>query len=255
MAVCCSSDFGEFARALLLRLEQPRVLDGDHRLVGEGLDQLDLLLGERPYGSALQDKHANWNPLTKKWHAEDCAKVAESCEFTEGVFRISKNIRNLNGFALQQNSADYTAASRCKYRIFCMFIELGRVTVACCYVVACILPDRSEDCALIGLAQTCRRLDQRVEHLRQIECRAADDLEHIGGGGLLLQRFRKLTRALLSASNSRVFSMAITAWSAKVSTSSICFSVNGRLQRGRKQVTPIGSPPEEAARRGLSESS
>ena len=67
---------GKFARALLLRLEQSRVLDGDHRLIGEGLDQLDLLLGERPYGSALQDKHANWNPLSKKWHAEDCAKVA-----------------------------------------------------------------------------------------------------------------------------------------------------------------------------------
>ena len=31
-----------------------------------------------------------------------------------------------------------------------------------------------------------------------------------------------------SSSNSRVFSMAITAWSAKVLTSSICLSVNGR---------------------------
>ena len=28
--------FGEFARALLLRLEQSRVLDGDDRLIGEG---------------------------------------------------------------------------------------------------------------------------------------------------------------------------------------------------------------------------
>src|SRR5207247_1490145 len=26
----------------------------------------------------------------------------------------------------------------------------------------------------------------------KIECRAADDLEHVGGGGLLLQRFAKL---------------------------------------------------------------
>ena len=34
-----------------------------------------------------------------------------------------------------------------------------------------------------------------------------------------------------SASNSRVFSMAITAWSAKVATSSICLSVNGREWR------------------------
>ena len=113
VAVCCSSD-SELSAALLLRLEQPRVLDRDHRLVSEGLDQLDLLVSEWPYGSPVQDKQANWNPLAKKRHPEDCAIVAESCDLTEGVFRISENIWNLNGFALQQNSADYAAASRCK---------------------------------------------------------------------------------------------------------------------------------------------
>ena len=34
----------QLALARLLRLEQPRVLDGDDGLVGEGLDQLDLLV-------------------------------------------------------------------------------------------------------------------------------------------------------------------------------------------------------------------
>ena len=34
--------------------------------------------------------------------------------------------------------------------------------------------------------------DQRIEHGLQIEGRAADDLEHVGGGGLLLQRFAQL---------------------------------------------------------------
>src|SRR5207342_1241526 len=37
-----------------------------------------------------------------------------------------------------------------------------------------------------------RRLGQRIEHGLQIEGRAADDLEYIGGGGLLLQRFAQL---------------------------------------------------------------
>ena len=41
VAVCCSSEFTQLA-------EQPRVLDGDDRLGGEVLDQLDLLVGERP---------------------------------------------------------------------------------------------------------------------------------------------------------------------------------------------------------------
>ena len=39
VAVCCSNDFLEF-------LEQPHVFDGDHRLVGEGFEQLDLRRGE-----------------------------------------------------------------------------------------------------------------------------------------------------------------------------------------------------------------
>ena len=78
-------------------------------MVSEGLDQLDLLVSEWPYRGPVQDKQANSNCLTKKRHPEDCAKVAESCDFTEGVFRISENIRNLNGFALQQNAPDYTA--------------------------------------------------------------------------------------------------------------------------------------------------
>jgi len=97
--------FGEFARALLLRLEQPRVLDRDDRLVGKGLDQLDLLLSEWPYGSAMQKEQANGSPLPQKRHAKDRTKIPESCRFTEGIFRISKYVWNLNRFALQQNSA------------------------------------------------------------------------------------------------------------------------------------------------------
>ena len=37
-----------------------------------------------------------------------------------------------------------------------------------------------------------QRFDERIEHGLQIEGRAADHLEHVGGGGLLLQRFAQL---------------------------------------------------------------
>ena len=47
------------------------------------------------------------------------------------------------------------------------------------------------------LAQPRRRLDERIEHHLQVEGRAADDLEHVGGGGLLLERLGELARALL----------------------------------------------------------
>ncbi len=48
----------------------------------------------------------------------------------------------------------------------------------------------------VRLAQPRRRFDQRIEHHLQIEGRAADDLEHVGGRGLLLQRFGEIVRAL-----------------------------------------------------------
>src|SRR5262249_61270201 len=52
------------------------------------------------------------------------------------------------------------------------------------------------DNARIRFAQTSGRLDQRVKHGLQIEGRSADDLEYVGGGGLLLQRFGEVIRAL-----------------------------------------------------------
>ena len=39
--------FGNFALLRLHLIEQPHILDRDHRLVGEGGDQLDLLVRER----------------------------------------------------------------------------------------------------------------------------------------------------------------------------------------------------------------
>jgi hypothetical protein len=48
------------------------------------------------------------------------------------------------------------------------------------------------DGSLISAAQTGRRCDQRIKHGLEIEGRAANDLEHVGSGGLLLQRFAQL---------------------------------------------------------------
>ena len=55
VAVCCWRDFRQLFRARLHLLEQPHVLDRDHRLVGESLNELDLLIGER-----FNDAGASW---------------------------------------------------------------------------------------------------------------------------------------------------------------------------------------------------
>ena len=48
VAVSCSSASVRYGVLGLQLGEQPRVLDGDGRLVGEGLQQRDLTVGERP---------------------------------------------------------------------------------------------------------------------------------------------------------------------------------------------------------------
>ena len=65
-------------------------------------------------------------------------------------------------------------------------------------------------------------------HRVEIDGRAADDLEHVAGRGLVVERFLQIVGAWRNSVRSRAFSMAITAWAAKFSTSSICFSVKGR---------------------------
>ena len=70
--------------------------------------------------------------------------------------------------------------------------------------------------SIVGVAQATRRLGQRIEHRLQIERRAADNLQHVGGRGLLLQRLVRSRVFACTSLNSRTFSMAITAWSAKV---------------------------------------
>ena len=77
VAVCCSSASVKLARARLHLVEQPHVLDRDHRLVGEGGDQFDLLVGERPYRRALQDDDADRPSFAQQRDAEHGPRAAD----------------------------------------------------------------------------------------------------------------------------------------------------------------------------------
>ena len=88
-------------------------------------------------------------------------------------------------------------------------------------------------------AEAVRLFQDRVEYRREIAGRGIDDLQHLGGRGLLLQGLAQ------SRSMSRAFSIAMTACSAKVRTSSICRSVNGSTRCTREA--------DDADRRALSQ--
>ena len=55
----------------------------------------------------------------------------------------------------------------------------------------------AKDHAVFGAAQPCGGRYKSVEHRLEIECRAADDLQHLGGRGLLVQCLGQLARTLL----------------------------------------------------------
>src|SRR5262249_43933756 len=77
--------------------------------------------------------------------------------------------------------------------------------------------------------------NKSLKHRLQIKSRATDDLEHIGGGGLLLERFAKLAEQA-SVLNRNDCLMA------EGSTSSICLSVNGRESPRCSVNTPTIAP-------------
>ena len=61
VAVCCFSNLAQF-------VEQPRVLDGDHGLVSECGDQLDLLVGERSHTRSALTKNPDQHSLRTSAH-------------------------------------------------------------------------------------------------------------------------------------------------------------------------------------------
>src|SRR5262245_36524323 len=66
----------------------------------------------------------------------------------------------------------------------------GRIAVSrhCTIDVA----DRQKNKGILGFAESGCRFYQRVENLLQIKRRAANDLEHVGGCGLLPQGLREV---------------------------------------------------------------
>src|ERR1043166_5752151 len=78
-------------------IEQACVLDGNHRLVGEGGHQFDLLVGKGLNLEAVQHHHADRLALSQQWDPEGGAKAGRFLSFDEIELPIGQNIVNLNG--------------------------------------------------------------------------------------------------------------------------------------------------------------
>src|SRR3954470_9307803 len=112
--------------------------------------------------------------------------------FAQAIFRVIQDIRDLKNLSLEQDPPGNARSSRRKSKVLDVFSELWRVTVTRCRIKPRV--SRTQDLSTIGVAQPCCRLDQCAKHGLRIEGRAADDLKHVGGGGLLLQRLAQLVK-------------------------------------------------------------
>ena len=92
------------ARPLFLGLEQARVLNGDDRLIGERLHELDLLVGKRRNICAREREHANGSAFSQHWNAEMTPIPAARLITGSGEFAVRQNIREVNGLAFQEHT-------------------------------------------------------------------------------------------------------------------------------------------------------
>ena len=169
-------------------VEQTNVLNGDDGLVGECGDQLDLLVAERPHRVTLQNNDADGHAFAHQRNRQH-GSHADRLWLRPSIHILHLPIRQQHEWLRPSTMARPAIEPRPRGRgcSFHVRLELWRKPV-----------DRNEvntiascttNCCLIRLTQFGCRLDQRVEHCLKIEGRAADDLEHVGGRGLLLQRF------------------------------------------------------------------
>ncbi len=98
------------------------------------------------------------------------------------------------------------------------------------------------DHGVAGLAQAHRARGDGIEHRLQLGRRLGDDPQDSAVAVWLVERLAQSRLRAWISWNRRTFSMAMTAWSAKVWSSAICVSVNGRTSSRRSRITPTASP-------------
>ena len=91
--------------------QQPRILDRDHRLVGEGAHQFDLPLGERLRSLACEPGNSNRLGPSQKGDAECRADLPEAGRLRHSIVRVGADVHDMDNPALERSPAGNGAAS------------------------------------------------------------------------------------------------------------------------------------------------
>src|SRR5262245_20832785 len=162
---------GKLAGACLHVVKQPHLLDRDHRLVGEGLQALDLSVREQPGLSAGDRNRAYGNAVAQYRDTYDTAKAADSRHSTEREVRVCVDIRDLNDASLEHRASRGGSPTwRRRKRASVHLEQVGGEAVVRHEVEE--LAVEPVDKAELGLAEPPRALGDHVEDRLDVRERA-----------------------------------------------------------------------------------
>ena len=167
-------------------VEQPRVLDRDHGLVGEGLHQVDVGLGERLDPAAQQRDHADRLAIAQHRHRQHRAEAVTRLELAHvGVLGVDErnDVLDMQQPALEERTpADRRAAQR-------QLVLACRGRARSSAIARSLSPgDEQPHAAAFRLAEQPGALGDGVQHRLHVGRRSADHLQHLGRRGLPLER-------------------------------------------------------------------
>src|SRR6266567_488579 len=171
-------------------VEQPRVLDRDHRLIGEGLEQRDVLFGKGPDIVAADDDSAD--ALALPDHRSNEPRLHANGAGTDA--NAGRHIRVVRYVGIMQDDAASDCPTGTAFALGESSIVYGGLelfpiwTVVGRHVNAPILA-QEVDRNHLAREQPLSARQNLLENRRRVGDRAADRGEHFAGGALLLERF------------------------------------------------------------------
>ena len=172
-------------KRLLGFVEEPRVLDRDHRLLGERLQQRQLLIAERPLERAADPQRADGATLEQHWREDDRfrANRAAACA-RHGRHVACFDIGIDNDPAFEDCYARRSVACERLRKELSELVEAG--PAAADIEQAIIADERNAN--RFAREQPLAALQNRIEHRLRIGDRAADRGEHLARRPLLVER-------------------------------------------------------------------
>ncbi len=172
-------------------VEQPHVFDGDHGLVGEGLDQVDLRRCEWTYLIAKQRDQADRLTVAQHRHREHGAKAVAFLERADvGILGVDERqyVFDMDAPPFQERPAADRGLAHGQHIV----VRIGSVGGPIARHRAQLRADDEPDPAAFGTTQLAGAFGKGVEHRLHVGRRTADDFQDFGSRGLALQRLLRL---------------------------------------------------------------